>query len=192
MAIETVKMNLDRARARELWRAYKTHQHYEQPIDAEIRRVYQLIAQGRVVIQALASIAAAGLDEQRRPKLAICRADAKECFCDVWTDGHARFSMERWPNLAAHRRRVEVPIGSFSDVRQHASATAQVPLIPIHLRPKRALANYWILWEAEWRKLPPGDPILLRRIGRADMWLVLAAWDLTEAERAALAGRMNA
>lgn len=37
----------------------------------------------------------------------------------------------------------------------------------------------------------PKDPYLLRRIGKGDMWLVVAAWDLTEVERAALATRLN-
>lgn len=195
MAIQTVKMDVDRDRARELWRSYKTHQHYEHPIDAEIRRVYKLIAQGRVVIQALASIAAAGLDENQRPKLAICRADAPECFCDLFTDGRARFSMDRWPKARAHWRTIDLPARSFAPRPSHigyGSLVAQLPLIPIHLRPKRALENYYILWEAEWRKVPPRDPLLLRRLGRGDMWLVLAAWDLTEVERSALAGRMNA
>jgi hypothetical protein len=32
--------------------------------------------------------------------------------------------------------------------------------------------------------------MLLRRIGRADLWLVVAGWDLTEVERAALSTRL--
>jgi len=66
-----------------------------------------------------------------------------------------------------------------------------VPLIPVHLRPKRGLANYHILWEAEWRRLPPVDPLLIRRLGKGDLWVVVAAWDLTEVERAAIAARMS-
>ena len=62
--------------------------------------------------------------------------------------------------------------------------------MPIHLRPKRGLANYHVLWEAEWTPSPPRDPFLLRRIGKADLWLVVAQWDLTEVERAALATRV--
>ena len=67
---------------------------------------------------------------------------------------------------------------------------AQLPLIPVHLRPKRGLENYHILWEAEWEPIPPRDPYLLRRIGKADLWLVVAHWDLTEVERAVLATRV--
>ena len=65
-----------------------------------------------------------------------------------------------------------------------------VPLIPLPLRPKRGLENYHVLWEAEWTGKVPFDPMLLRRIGRADLWLVVAGWDLTEVERAALATRL--
>lgn len=70
------------------------------------------------------------------------------------------------------------------------AAQATLPLIPLHLRPQRALANYHILWEAEWTRIPPRDPYLLRRIGNADLWLVVAHWDLTEVERGALATRV--
>ena len=33
--------------------------------------------------------------------------------------------------------------------------------------------------------------VLLRRMGRGDLWLVMAAWDLTEVERAALQARVT-
>ena len=68
---------------------------------------------------------------------------------------------------------------------------AQVPIIPLHLRPKRGIENYHVLWEAEWRPIPARDPYLLRRIGKADLWLVVAQWDLTEVEKAALSTRVE-
>jgi hypothetical protein len=36
----------------------------------------------------------------------------------------------------------------------------------------------------------PVDPFLLRRIGSADLWLVVASWELTAVEVAALATRV--
>ena len=66
-----------------------------------------------------------------------------------------------------------------------------MPLVPIDLRPKRGLANYHILWEAIWQNVPPVDPLLLRRVGPGDLWIVVAAWDLTEVEQAALAARVR-
>ncbi len=66
-----------------------------------------------------------------------------------------------------------------------------MPIVPINLRPKRGLANYHILWEAEWHNVVPVDPLLLRRLGKGDLWLVVAAWDLTEVEQAALTARIQ-
>lgn len=189
--MQVEKIELDRGKARELWRAYKTHQHYEEPIDEEIRRAYQLIAQGRLVIRAAESIRAAGMGPDGRPKLAIVRADAKECFLRT-TRERLTFSMtDSWSRRENehHSRRVTVPWPALPATAPHGRAIP--PLIPIHLRPKRGLANYHILWEAEWQPVPPRDPYLLRKIGRGDMWLVVAAWDLTEVERAALATRLS-
>lgn len=189
--MQTQAITLDRTKARELWRDYLKHQHYSTPIDEEIRRAYQLIAQGRVVIRALESIKAAGLDERGFPKLAIMRATAETCFFRGQADGEATFSNVRW-SRGRNRNVIAFPPGSFAFPKQIWNAQAMIPLVPIHLRPKRGLANYHVLWEAEWTRVVPKDPMLLRRIGRADMWLVVAAWELTEVERAALAGRMNA
>jgi hypothetical protein len=186
MNVERIVVN--RAKARELYRTYKKHQHYSAPIDREIQRAYQLIAQGRMVIQAIESVRRAGLNEQHLPKLAICRADAQVCH---WRTTHQRgdFGMDSWPRRNEHHsRRVSVPWPLITN--NHPGGKAHLPLVPIHLRPKRGLANYHVMWEAEWTRVPPHDPMLLRRIG-GDLWLVLATWDLTEVERAALATRMN-
>jgi len=110
------------------------------------------------------------------------------------TDGRARFSSHPWPRENHRRCYIDLPAGSFPAPTRHRrayDAQALVPLVPIHQRPKRGLANYHILFEAEWRLIPPKDPLLLRRIGHADLWIVCAAWDLTEVERAVLAGKLN-
>jgi hypothetical protein len=85
------------------------------------------------------------------------------------------------------------PLKTWGNTRERTSRSdheAMVPMIPAHLKPRRGLANYHILWEAEWERVPPRDPYLLRRIGKADLWLVVAHWDLTEVERAALSTRV--
>lgn len=190
--MQTTPIVLDRAKARELFRAYKAHQHYSAPMDREIQRTYQLIAQGRVVIRALESIKQAGLNEQGLPKLAIARATADSAYLTLGSQGGAIFAdAERYQN---HHRNMylRLPDGSFTGVKHNwRPHRAIMPVIPIHLRPKRGLANYHVLWEAEWLPIPPRDPLLLRRIGKGDMWLVVAAWDLTEVERAALAARIS-
>ena len=49
--MDVTKLAIDRDRARELYRDYKTHAHYSEPIDWEIQRTYQLIAQGRTEVE---------------------------------------------------------------------------------------------------------------------------------------------
>lgn len=188
------KIKIDRATAREHYRRYKEHVHWSAPMDDEIRRTYQLIAQGRVVIRAIESIKAAGLGDDTFPRLAIVRADAAHCFLDIKEDGAAIFSMSNsWRTQHHKRRRIVMPSGTFPAMERgwrRTAAKAIVPLIPLNLRPKRGLANYHILWEADWKAIPR-DPMLLRRIGKGDLWLVVAAWDLTEVERAVLASRVS-
>jgi hypothetical protein len=196
--METQGITLDRAKARELYRAYKKHAHYSEPMDDEIRRAYQLLAQGRLIIRALDSVARAGIGDDGWPKLAIARADLPRCQCAIRHDGSATMScepgrMSRRQN-AASSKWFDFPAGTFAASPQRASwrtAEALVPPVPLHVRPKRGLANYHILWEAEWQRIPPRDPFLLRRIGLGDMWLVVAMWDLTEIERTALAARIG-
>jgi hypothetical protein len=202
--MHTETIVVDRAEAAELFRKYKEHQHYSTPIDLEIQRVYDAIAKGKVVIQAIASVAAAGLGPDGLPKLAIVRAAddqgrlIEKCFCHMKNDGGVRFSTTEWAKDRNWRTYIDIPAGSFPQphLGRHYYA-AQVPLVPIHLRPKPrqgnplgALANYHILFEAEWTRVVPRDPMLLRRVGRSDLWIVCAAWDLTEIERAVLAGRL--
>lgn len=194
MTIEAQTLEVDRKQARELWRAYKAHQHYSEPIDQEIARTYQLIAQGRLVIRALESIRLAGLNAHGLPKLAIARATATHCTLYSEVNGGATFTSNgsSWANARErHGTRFTFPAGSFPGIHSKWGQRAMMPLVPVHLRPKRGLANYHVLWEAEWERVVPRDPLLLRQIGKGDMWLVVAQWDLTEVERAALASRMS-
>jgi hypothetical protein len=196
--MQTENIVVDRAEARALYRKYREHQHYAKPIDWEIQRTYQVIAQGKLVIRALDSIVKAGVGEDGYPKLAIVRADAQTCHLEQRRDGSARFAAERWINgNTARTKYIDFPAGAFPPPPEDGQRwswerrEATVPLVPIHLRPKRGLENYHVLWEAIWRPAPPVDPMLLRRIGEADLWVVLAAWDLTEVEQAALAARIR-
>lgn len=186
--MDVSKITVDRQKALELYRAYRTHQHYSQPIDEEIQRTYKLISQGRVVIKAIESIQKAGCGLDGLPRLAIANATATTCHLRYWTGGSLQMAHKSWPN--SKDRTNVFQISGMPPRKDTANAEAVVPLVPIHLRPKRALGNYHILWEAIWKRVPPVDPLLLRRIG-GDIWLVVAAWDLTEVERAAMATRMN-
>lgn len=195
--METAKLEMPTDKAAELYRDYLAHRHYSKPIDDEIRRVLREIARGGVVIRALESIRLAGVNERRLPKLAITRAINDACLYHWHYDGRARFAATEQQLSASRFARdmaFEFPAGSFPEpVRRHWENDwrAFAPAIPHELKPKRGLENYHILWEAEWEPIAPRDPLLLRRLGAGDMWLVVAAWDLTEIEQLALSARIN-
>lgn len=180
------QLQVDPTRARELWRKYQSHVHRQTPADAEIAAIYKRIAQGKTVIRALESIRAAGFDAEGFPKLAIAPAHMSSCF---WRPATNRCTFgKRYPNT---RDRMDVVRMDWPGLNSRKyEGEAIVPLIPVHLRPKRGMQNYHILWEAEWTKRYPVDPYLLRRFG-GDAWLVVAAWDLTDVERAVMSSRMQ-
>lgn len=198
--MQVVKVEIDRDKARELYRAYKKHRHYSTPMDQEICRAYQLLSQGKLIIKAIDSVRAAGQNAEGLPNLALARADARACRLAIRNDGSAtmlsddgvRSTWSRRQNASMAKWFDFMP-GTFPDKKasgRYKDHEAILPPIPLHLRPKRGLANYTMLWEAQWTRIPPVDPYLLRRIGKADLWIVVAMWDLSEVERAALATRL--
>lgn len=198
MKVET--LNVDRSKARELHALYHQHRKDETAMDAEIRQAYRLIGQGRMIIRALESIAAAGQKEDGTPKLAICNAAERRCRLLQRRDGSAiMFRDNRRPINNTDKTNVfRFPAGTFPYMPLAGQndcgsrdRTAIVPMIPPHLRPRKAIESYHILWEAEWSRVVPVDPMLLRRL-TGDMWLVVAAWDLTDVERAAMANSLSA
>jgi hypothetical protein len=194
--METQKIDLEPAAAGILYREYLAERHFSKPIDDEIRRVYREIAKGGVVIRALASIRDAGVNAQGLPKLAIVRAINDECFFYWRYDGSGRLAATEH-YLHSSRPAADMAFDFAPGTFPQATAPWQnfraiAPLIPIKLRPKKGLEKYHILWEAEWTPVAPADPVLLRRLGVGDMWLVVAAWDLTAVEQAALTARIHA
>ena len=202
--MHTELVQVPRGEAAILARKYKEHRAYSEPIDWEVQRAYTLLASGKVIIRAIESIKQAGLNREFLPKLALTPANATHCHIRRWRDGSMVMSPQPdfWKtNKKQFRFRESTfafpvesfPVQQWRNDRGRAETSehkAQVPIIPAYLRPKRGLPNYHVLWEAEWERVPPRDPYLLRRIGQSDMWLVVAHWDLTEVERAALATRV--
>lgn len=184
---------LDQDKARELYGRYEQHRDGYTEADREIAAIYKNIAAGRTVIRALESIRNAGCDEHGLPRLAICPAHMTECWYRTNQSqterGEVTFG-KRYPNIRDRKGVVRMAWPNVPEAKRWDHC-ATVPLIPVHLRPKHALSNYHILWEAEWTKRYPVDPYLLRRFG-GDAWLVLAAWDLTDVERAVMSSRLNA
>ncbi len=184
MDVQTITMNKNAAAAE--FAKYKAA--VQERSDAETKAIiagYKQLSKGRVVLNLAAVMRQAGLDHLSRPRLAICRADAKDCFCRVSNNGRAEFTMDDWPRWNATRRIIILPAGTFSTGKnRHEQWKARGPYIPPYLRPKAALSNYHVLWEADWERVPR-DPMLLKRLGGM-LFAVLATWELTDLEAAVL------
>jgi hypothetical protein len=179
-------------------------------VDEAAARGYKALAGGQRLLKLSETIAAGGTEvriekdwnsrsfEVHVPKLAVIRADASRvCTTGVDKDGMVTFYAgrpNRWgdPDSRAKQNRVSLPDGTFppeqrsGNLRRHWHL-AVVPTIPPALRPSRGLSRYHLLWEAEWDEQVPVDPALLKHLG-GDLYAVVAVWDLTDLERAVLAG----
>lgn len=179
-------VTVDKDAAREALRAYRNAKAPVTDEDRQIMTAYREIARGRVVVQAIESVRSAGWNVDGSSKLAIIRADIRHCRGNFGSTV-CSFTASRSRNWRGHLRIDRMPPRPPN--ANVWTADAMVPLIPLHLRPKAALHNYHILWEADWVRAP-ADPLLLRRL-KGDLWLVLAAWELTAVERAVLEQRIN-
>jgi hypothetical protein len=181
------KLQMERDQARELYQAYQDNRGHMTNDDRAIAAIYKRIAAGKLVIRALASITAAGVNAEGLPVLAIARADEQqiECYC---YNNEARLAPATRGYIRAKDRYFTIPMPGMQGITRNRRAV--VPLIPVHLRPRKAIEKYHVLWEADWQAYPV-DPYLLRRFGE-DAWLVVAAWDLTPVERAVMSSKLNA
>lgn len=179
--MQTARIVVDQELARERLQQYRNAKAPKTEKDIAIMRAYRQIAQGKIIIQAYESIRRAGLNDEALPKLAMCRANEKKIICDVWND-RVTFKPEGYYRGWSRVTSIE---WQQTPRRDHKRGMAIVPLVPLPQRPKAALSGYHILWEADWHKVPV-DPMLLRKLS-GDLWLVVAAWDLTDVERAVIA-----
>ena len=135
--------------------------HWSAPIDRELTRAYQLIAQGRAVDRAL-EVGQCGVDsagENGLPKLALCRADAMVLLRHRSRRlGHDDRRRQPRPHLMGpgpppsgtilnSRSILAWPARSFP-YNESARTWRRQSLVPPcpHLRPKRGLQNYHVLW----------------------------------------------
>lgn len=186
MDVATIKMDQDEAQA--LYDQYKAALDGLEatPEDAKILLGYKALAKGKEVVDLIDVFRACPVDDQGRPKLAFCRADWK--WCEFWADS-AEMRFSPWRVAAGYKQTIRIPTPRLPGLNLYTSARAMVPLVPAPVRPKGDLSKYHILWEAEWQAVPT-DPLLLQRLC-GSLFVVLAAWDLTELERAVLAGRFR-
>lgn len=158
--------------------------------DRALMQGYRAIAKGQTVIDLNQAMRGARLNEEGYPKLAICRADATHCTVSMDRTAATFYFGERTFGRSV-KRQVAIPADTFEPWHgpYRSVRVALVPMIPPQFRPPYKLEGYQLLWEAEWRKATPVDPMLLKHLGGA-LYAVLAQWDLTPLERAVLAGRL--
>lgn len=207
MELATIDMPVEDAqRLFEEYRDAVRERHDEE--DAQIMRGYKTLAKGQQVINLPQTLRAGGVDLlviRKRwaqgtvgvtvPRLAVARANRTT----VWTygignSGACRMQTKRDPHVNNRVDVLRFVEGTFDagddDGWGPPRIRAVVPNVPPRLRPRVGLGNFHVLFEAEWGldPEPPVDPALLRHIG-GDLYAVIATWDLTELERAVLAGR---
>jgi hypothetical protein len=172
-------LDVTREQASAMLLEYKAHRNTYDKRDWEIERIYRTIAHGKTVISVQDAIVKAGTDALARPLLAICRADSIHCTFQI-SNPVANYTPSEQKHCGPVSGKVSIDWPTFPPHRWWF-LEAQLPRIPPqHRPPADKLANYHILWEADWTDIPH-DPYLLRRIGK-DAWLVLAAWNLTSVE----------
>ncbi len=210
MNVDTITM--DPAEARDRLRHYRRALH--RSADEEYKAVaagYAALAEGHRLIDYATAIRETDRDEKGRPMLALARADRRQVkynrphwgsrvtFSTCSGDVTRRGGMDSGTYAALY------PDGLLVreiDMRERHSAYATgyalVPLVPgnvlVDIGGHSALRKHLILWEVEeWADnvigaRPDIDPYLLRPV-HGTIAAVVAEWDLTELERAVMAGR---
>lgn len=201
--MQTVTIQKDRWRARDEYQQYRKAVRVRRSSlksdlerrlwdeDEALRRAHLELARGFKVLDLAATMKQAGVFfATSLPKFAIIRADQTECFCRVERSGVCHFHPSRGYTIGVGPKNLHFRFreGIFPPVREELTGRAMVPSVPPSLRPAGDLSRYYILWEAVWTREPPADPLLLKRLS-PNLFSVLAAWDLTDLERAALNSR---
>lgn len=178
--------------ARRRLRAYRKSVHTAADVEYQAaERAYAALARGTPIVVLSQAFALAKLDAKGRPLMAIARADEKQveirCSESRYTFEPARYRVSS-PYMRARTRIVSHNRGVVA-----SPGYALVPMVPPDVRGNRSLEKHWILWEVEqWadqmiRMRPDRDPLLLRHLG-GEAYAVVGQWDLTEVERAIMAG----
>lgn len=213
MEIEKIQMPKEKAKAE--WKAYNAliktrHDSYLKDMK---KCMYQL-SQGKALIDINKVMEKAGVTKNYEPKLAIARADWKETHFHKKDSGRGFFSGRNKSWFAKSEGDIELPPETFvqwlrgkGDLKLKSGDTykidkpeewaipkaqirTKVPIIPAQLMPEGKLTEYYILWEVdEWEDLPKTeDPLLLKRITE-NLFVILAAWDVTDLEQSIISGR---
>jgi hypothetical protein len=191
-------ITMDPTEARELADELEVYRQDLTPEEETFLAGYRALASGRQIINLREVIAAGGTIVEKRehwhydfvmPRLAVARSFDKVVFCTRYYDGSLHFEV---PSRQGWRLRLAP---GTSDASPLCSGSAMVPIVPVgtRVRLRKRGAGGWrsciTLFEVDqWTPTaPPGDPALLRHIA-GELYTVEATWDLTDLERAVLAG----
>ena len=201
MNVETITMPAHEARKK--LAAYRRALHRRADDDYKAAaRGYEELAKGRPLLDLGSVFRDVPVDARGRPRLAIARADRQQVRFAHWrTHDTATFRTDAFRGGAARARSPglfrTVPFRERRSTEGWLTGHALVPMVPADARAAAGfpdIAKCFILWEVEeWADQPiiaqpDRDPFLLRHLG-GDLYAILAAWDLTELERAVMAGR---
>ena len=171
--------------------------------DEKMAKAFLELSRGKTLINIREAIVDGGVNDIYLPRLAIGRADWKFVRMNSSSSSITFHDSEDsgWRAEEKSKLNVTIPRDGFPvETFDYFTRTklglerlphyrALTPSIPPHIRPN-ALSRYYILWEAEWEKQVPVDPILLSRIND-NLFVVVAQWDLTEVERGVLEKRLR-
>lgn len=186
------EMTLTKEEATAKWKEYvEAKKVSKDPIYKELAAVYNQVKAGRKIIDIYKLIPKGGTHSNHHPKLAIVTATAKECLCRISANGDVRYVPRfRWKRSEVIEIKQAFPEIPNVNRWQTYDLKAPVPIIPPQFMPKKMRADYFILWEVdEWKLIPPTDPWLLRRLTK-NLFVAIVGWDLTEIEKAVMAGKM--
>lgn len=193
MNVQAAEMKVNWLAARDSVRAYRSalKENRATRDDKMLLRALRAVMRGKKVLDINLAIGAAGLDAHGRPKLAVCRADATWCHVHAWSSTALTFTSREFSWERRRRGEVDIQRSAFApgSPANSLSARAQVPSIPPQFRPEQNLAEFHLLWEAEWQPRPPVDPMLLKHVD-GPFFVVLACWDLSPLEQAVLRQRL--
>lgn len=179
--------------AREQLRHYRTQLHRR--ADAEYEAVAQgleHLAKGTKLLNLVDCFKHVPLDDKHRPRLAFARADRPRVRMRRYfhrVEFTTRLNGNRRATGMLHSFEIPEAPGVTS-VMQLMDGSSFVPMIPAQVRAQVGpidLSKHFILWEADWTDVPH-DPYLLKHCG-GELYAILAEWDLTDLERAVMAGR---
>jgi hypothetical protein len=188
--------------AREKASAYRAQlRKRNDPEYSAAAEAYELLAQGKKLIDVGVAIREGGFDEKMRPKLAIARADRLQVEF-IWAGDRDRAVFDTNAPAGRDHPQLREAVNFNRRHGRHSDGGwgltvhgfSLVPMVPADVRPNVNLKDCHILWEVDqWADerigaKPPTDPYLLRRL-RGELFVVLAEWDLTDLEKYVMAGR---